>query len=70
MSGVEPRPVSPLDLPLVRRIISRSLALDLATALTGGIQGMEDALLYTVPLTDMGAPTIVLRNGERVPASR
>jgi hypothetical protein len=64
VSGVQPRPVSPLDLPLVRRIISRSLALDLAATLSGGIQGMEDALLYTVPLTDMGAPTIVLRNGD------
>jgi hypothetical protein len=59
-----PRSVTPLDLPLVRRVISQSLPLDMTAALTRGINGMEDALLSSVPLADLGAPTMILRNGE------
>lgn len=58
------RTVTPLDLPLVRRVISQSFPLDVCAALTRGIHGLEDALLSAVPLTDLGAPTMVLRNGD------
>ena len=64
MSQPEPRPISPLDLPLLRRVIAERLPLDACTALTRGLPGMEEALLSSVPLTDLGAPTLVLRNGD------
>ncbi len=64
MNRTDVRPVSPLDLPVVRRAIAKSLPLDLMAALSRGISGLEDALLAAVPLTDFGAPTLVLRNGD------
>lgn len=64
MNGSEPRPVTPLDLPLIRRVMPCHLPLDMATALTRGIAGLEDAVLSSVPLTDFGAPTLVLRDGD------
>lgn len=60
----EPRPISPLDLPLVRRLITERLPLDTCAALTRGLPGIEEALLSSVPLTDLGAPTVVLRNSD------
>lgn len=59
-----PRPISPLDLPLVRRLITDRLALDMCTALTRGLPSLEDTLLSAVPLADLGVPTLVLRNGD------
>ncbi len=64
MNGLDPRPVTPLDLPLVRRVMQHQLPLDMATALTRGSAGLEDAVLSSVPLTDFGAPTLVLRDGD------
>ncbi len=64
MNHLVPRPISPLDLPLVRRLIGERLPLDMCTALTRGLPGMEDALLSTVPLADLGAPTLVLRRDD------
>ncbi len=64
MIGNEPRPVTPLDLPLVRRLIPQRLPLDMASALARGMPGLEDVLLSSVPLADLGAPTLVLRSGD------
>jgi len=64
MSNSDPRMVTPLDLPLVRRVLSQRLPLDMAAALTRGTPGLEDVLLSSVPLADLGAPTLVLRDGE------
>lgn len=64
MSGCEARPVTPLDLGLVRRLIAQCLPLDMASALARGLPGMEGVLLSSVPLADLGAPTVVIRNGE------
>jgi len=64
MIGNETRPVTPLDLPLVRRVIPQGLPLDVASALARGMPGLEDVLLSSVPLADLGAPTLVLRNGD------
>ncbi|NDJ77432.1 MAG: hypothetical protein GYB65_14360 [Chloroflexi bacterium] len=64
MSKAEPRPVTPLDLPLVRRMITHLLPLDMTGALTNGISGMESAFLSAVPLADLGKPTIVLRRDD------
>ncbi len=58
------RPISPLDLPLVRRLTTERLPLDMSAALSRGLPGMEDALLFSVPLADLGAPTLVLRSGD------
>lgn len=63
MSKSNPRAVSALDLLTVRRLVERSLPLDMAVALTSGIGGIEDAALSAVPLTDLGAPTLIVRNG-------
>ncbi|MCC6799825.1 MAG: hypothetical protein IT325_06890 [Anaerolineae bacterium] len=63
MSRSDPRAVSALDLLTVRRLYERSLPLDMVTALTNGISGVEHAALAAVPLTDLGAPTVILRNG-------
>lgn len=64
MSGCEARPITPLDLGLVRRLIGQRLPLDLTQALTRGLPGLEGALLSAVPLADLGTPTVVIRNGE------
>ncbi len=64
MDRTDVRPISPLDLPNVRRVIARSLPLDLAVALSRGINGLEDALLASFPLADFGAPTLVMRQGD------
>jgi hypothetical protein len=64
MGSSDPRPVTPLDLPLVRRVIPQCLPLDMTVALTRGLPGLEDVLLSSVPLADFGAPTFVLRNGK------
>jgi len=55
--------VSALDLLTVRRLVERSLALDMVAALTNGIGGIEHAALSALPLADLGAPTVILRNG-------
>lgn len=64
MGKSEPRAVSALDILLVRRLAGRSLPLDMVSALTDGISGVEEAALAAVPLTDLGAPTLILRNGQ------
>ncbi|MCZ7539035.1 MAG: hypothetical protein M5U29_03780 [Anaerolineae bacterium] len=64
MPGCEARPVTPLDLGLVRRLIAQRLPLDVACALARGLPGMEGVLLSSVPLADLGAPTVVMRNGD------
>lgn len=64
MPKSDPRSLTPLDLPLVRRLMPQRLPLDMSTALTRGNHGMEDAVLFSMPLTDLGAPTLVMRNGE------
>jgi hypothetical protein len=64
MSSTIPRPITPLDLPLVRRVIPQRLPLDMTAALTRGVPGIEDVLLSTVPLADLGAPTVILRDDE------
>ena len=64
MPGTAPRPVTPLDLPLVRRVIQHRLPLDMAMALTRGMPGLEDVVLSSVPLTDFGTPTMLLRHDE------
>lgn len=64
MSASEPRSVTPLDLALVRRVLPQRMPLDMTLALSRGIAGMEDVLLSAVPLTDLGAPTVVLRQGD------
>ncbi len=64
MATADPRPITPLDLPLVHRLTASRLPLDTCTALTRGLPGLEEALLSSVPLTDLGAPTFVVRNGD------
>ena len=64
MGSSDPRPVTPLDLPLVRRAIPQCLSLDMTATLTRGLPGLEDVLLSSVPWADLGAPTFVLRNGQ------
>ncbi|MBI5959139.1 MAG: hypothetical protein HY866_10415 [Chloroflexi bacterium] len=63
MNNSDPRLVTPLDWPLVRRLITQRLPLDMVLALTRGAPGLEEVMLSAVPLADLGAPTLVLRNG-------
>ncbi len=58
------RPITPLDLPLVHRLISARLSLDMCSELTRGAPALEATVLSAVPLAGLGAPTFVLRNGE------
>lgn len=61
----DPRPVTPLDLSIVRRAIQQQrLPLDITLTLTRGLSGLEDVVLSSVPLTDLGTPTVLLRQGE------
>ena len=58
------RPITPLDLPLVHRMLGTRLSLDMCSELTRGAPGLEETFLSAVPLAGLGAPTFVLRNGE------
>ncbi len=58
------RPITPLDLPLVHRMIGARLPLDMCGELTRGAPGLEETFLSAVPLASWGAPTFVLRNEE------
>ena len=60
----EVRPVLPIDLPLVRRLSAQGLSFDSATSLTRGTHSLEGAVWSAVPLTDLGTPTFVLRDGD------
>ena len=51
------------DLLTVRRLYERSLPLDMMAALTNGLSGVEHAALAAVPLTDLGAPAVIFRDG-------
>src|SRR5215468_12122225 len=58
----EARPFLPIDLPLVRRLTLHGLSLDSATSLTRGVHILEGAVWGSVPLTDLGTSTFVLRS--------
>ncbi len=60
----EARPFLPIDLPLVRRLTPIGVSFDSETSLTRGVHIAEGAVWATVPLTDLGTPTFVLRDGE------
>jgi hypothetical protein len=58
------RTFTPIDLPLIHRLVPQGVSLDSATALTQGIHVVEGAVMGTFPLADLGMPTFVLREGE------
>ncbi len=60
----EARPFLPIDLPLVRRLTPHGVSLDSLTSLTRGINTIEGAFWGAVPLTDLGTPTFVLKDGD------
>lgn len=62
----EVRPFSPIlnDVALVHRLASHQLAMDTAATLTRGVNPLEAALLAMVPMTQLGLPTLILREGE------
>ncbi len=60
----EARSLLPTDLRLVRRLASRGVSFDSVTSLTRGTHTLEGAMWNAVPLTDLGTPTFVLRNGD------
>ncbi len=60
----EARPFLPIDLPLVHRLTPYGVSLDSETSLTRGIHTLGGAVWSSVPLTDLGTPTFVLRDGE------
>ncbi|MEP7288184.1 MAG: hypothetical protein ABI947_20710 [Chloroflexota bacterium] len=60
----EARFILPHDLPLVRRLASQGVSFDSATSLTRGPHTLEGALWNALPLTDLGMPTFVMRNGD------
>jgi hypothetical protein len=53
----------PIDLPLIRRLAPQGISLDAAVSLTRGVHTVGGAFWSAVPLTDLGTPTLVLRNG-------
>lgn len=63
MTTTEPRLLTPLDLPLARRLIADRLPLDMCLLLTRGLPGLEELLLAAVPLTDRSTSTLILRSG-------
>ena len=63
MSNATPRPITPLDLPLVHRLAADRLPLDMCMALTRGLPGLEEALLSSVPIPD---PTIEKSRAHKV----
>lgn len=58
------RAFTPIDLPLIHRLVPQGVSLDSATALTHGIHVVEDAVMGALPLADLGMPTFVLREGD------
>ncbi len=63
-SFLEARPFLPIDLPLVRRLTPQGVSLDSEVSLTRGVHTIGGAVWSSLPLTDLGTPTFVLRDGE------
>lgn len=60
----EARPFLPIDLPLVHRLTPHGVSLDSEISLTRGVHTLGGAMWGSFPLTDLGTPTFVLRDGE------
>lgn len=52
----------PMDLALVSRLAKSQFLMDATTALARGTNPLEAALLTVVPLSDLGLPTLILKN--------
>ncbi len=52
------------DLPLIQRLKSRGISLDSEGYLSRGLHTISDATLSQLPLGDLGAPTVVVRQGQ------
>jgi hypothetical protein len=64
MTDVRPFAPMPGDLALVSRLAKSQFLMDNATAFARGVNPLESALLSTVPLADMGLPTLILREDD------
>lgn len=60
----EVRSFLPIDLPLIHRLAPQGISLDAAVSLTRGVHTVGSAFWSAVPLTDLGTPTLVLRNSD------
>lgn len=60
----EVRPFLAIDLPLLHRLAPSGVCLDAATALTRGVNSVENAVMGALPYADLGTPTYVLRVGD------
>jgi len=58
----EVRAFLPIDLPLVRRLTPYGVSLDTMADLTGSSRTLGSAVWGTLPLTDFGALTLILRD--------
>lgn len=58
------RPFLAIDLPLLHRLAPSGICLDSATALTRGVNSVENAVMGALPYADLGTPTYVLRVGD------
>lgn len=63
--AAEVRPFLPTDLSLVRRLTPSGLSLDAEISLAHGIHTLGGAVWSSLPLTDLGTPTLILRDGDR-----
>jgi hypothetical protein len=61
---LEPRPILPTDMPLVRRLAPQGVSLDAALFLTRGAFTFESAVLSAVPLIEHKMPTFVVRGSD------
>lgn len=64
MTDVRAFSPTPMDMALVGRLARSQFLTDTVTALTRGVNPLESALLSTVPLADLGLPTLILREGD------
>jgi hypothetical protein len=58
------RPFLPIDVPMLARLASTGVSLDTAHKLTRDLNVIESAMLYAVPLADLGMPTFVIRKDD------
>ncbi len=52
------------DVPFVRRLATQGISLDAVTALTRGVNPINEAFLAALPVGDLGMPTYVLREND------
>jgi hypothetical protein len=64
-SDADMRAFTLADLPLVHRLKAQGISLDSESYLARGLHTLEDAALSSLPVADLGTPTLIARYGQQ-----